>query len=61
MNTPNKLTIARIIATPFFMAALMIDFPFHYTAALILFVAAAVIAGSVRCAAVWSFLEVLLL
>ena len=40
MNTPNKLTIARIIATPFFMAALMIDFPFHYTAALILFVAA---------------------
>ena len=40
MNTPNKLTIARIIATPFFMAVLMIDFPFHYTAALILFVAA---------------------
>ena len=40
MNTPNKLTIARIIATPFFMAALMIDFPFHYTAALILFIAA---------------------
>ena len=24
MNTPNKLTIARIIATPFFMAALMV-------------------------------------
>ena len=42
MNTPNKLTIARIIATPFFMAALMIDFPFHYTVALILFVAASV-------------------
>lgn len=40
MNTPNKLTIARIIATPFFMAALMIEFPFHYTAALILFIAA---------------------
>ena len=40
MNTPNKLTIGRIIATPFFMAALMIDFPFHYTAALILFIAA---------------------
>lgn len=40
MNTPNKLTIGRIIATPFFMAALMIDFPYHYTAALILFVAA---------------------
>ena len=40
MNTPNKLTIGRIIATPFFMAALMIDFPFHCTAALILFIAA---------------------
>ncbi len=40
MNTPNKLTIGRIIATPFFMAALMIDFPFHYTTALILFIAA---------------------
>ena len=40
MNTPNKLTIGRIIATPFFMAALMIDFPFHYTAALILFISA---------------------
>ena len=40
MNTPNKLTIGRIIATPFFMAALTIDFPFHYTAALILFIAA---------------------
>ena len=40
INTPNKLTIGRIIATPFFMAALMIDFPYHYTVALILFIAA---------------------
>ena len=40
MNTPNKLTIARIVATPFFMAALMIEFPFHYTVALILFITA---------------------
>lgn len=40
MNTPNKLTVARIIATPFFMAALMLEFPFHYTAALIIFIAA---------------------
>lgn len=40
MNTPNKLTIARIIATPFFMAALMLEFPFHYIVALILFAAA---------------------
>ena len=40
MNTPNKLTVGRIIATPFFMAALMIDFPYHYTVALILFIGA---------------------
>lgn len=40
MNTPNKLTIARIIATPVFMAALMIEFPYHYTVALVLFIAA---------------------
>lgn len=40
MNTPNKLTIARIIATPVFMAALMIEFPYHYTVALLLFAAA---------------------
>jgi len=40
MNTPNKLTIGRIIATPFFMAALMLEFPYHYALALILFIAA---------------------
>lgn len=40
MNTPNKLTIARIIATPVFMAALMVEFPFHYTVALLLFAGA---------------------
>lgn len=40
MNTPNKLTIARIIATPIFMATMIIDFPFHYTVSLLLFIAA---------------------
>ena len=40
MNTPNKLTIARIIATPVFMATLMIEFPYHYTVALLLFAGA---------------------
>ncbi len=40
MNTPNKLTIVRIIATPVFMAALMIEFPYHYTVALLLFAGA---------------------
>lgn len=37
MNTPNKLTIARIIATPVFMAALMFEFPYHYTVSLVIF------------------------
>ena len=40
MNLPNKLTIMRIIMTPIFMLALLLDFPFHYGIALILFIAA---------------------
>lgn len=40
MNTPNKLTVARIIATPVFMATMLIEFPFHYTVSLVLFAAA---------------------
>ncbi len=40
MNTPNKLTIARIIATPVFMATMLIDFPYHYLISLILFIGA---------------------
>lgn len=40
MNTPNKLTLARIIATPVFMAAMLINFPYHYAVSLILFIAA---------------------
>lgn len=40
MNLPNKLTVARIIMTPLFMAAMMIEFPHHYIVALVLFVAA---------------------
>lgn len=42
MNTPNKLTVARIIATPFFMAAMLIEFEHHFLVALILFAAASV-------------------
>ena len=40
MNTPNKLTLARMIATPIFMAVMLIDFRFHYLISLVLFVAA---------------------
>ena len=40
MNLPNKLTVARLIMTPFFLAALLIEFPHHYLVALVLFAAA---------------------
>ncbi|MBO5726435.1 MAG: CDP-diacylglycerol--glycerol-3-phosphate 3-phosphatidyltransferase [Clostridia bacterium] len=41
MNLPNKLTVARIIATPIFMLLLLWEFKGHYIAALLLFIAAA--------------------
>lgn len=40
MNTPNKLTLARMIATPIFMATMLIDFPYHYLVSLVIFAAA---------------------
>lgn len=40
MNLPNKLTLGRILLVPFFAAALLIDFPYHYCVALALFIAA---------------------
>lgn len=40
MNLPNKLTLSRIILVPFFVAALLIDFPFHKAVALAIFVVA---------------------
>ena len=41
MNTPNKLTIIRIIATPLFMVSMLINFPYHYTVSFVLFILAA--------------------
>ena len=41
LNLPNKLTVARIIATPIFMLLLLWEFKGHYIAALLLFIAAA--------------------
>ncbi len=40
LNLPNKLTVARIIATPVFMLFLTWNFKGHYVAALLLFIAA---------------------
>lgn len=40
MNLPNKLTLARCIMTPIFLAMMVIDFPHHYAAALLVFILA---------------------
>ena len=42
MNLPNKLTVARILLVPFFVAVLLIDFPLNNLAALALFGAASI-------------------
>ena len=42
MNTPNKLTLARMIATPIFMAVMLIPFEYNYTVALVLFALASI-------------------
>lgn len=40
MNLPNKLTVGRIILVPFFVAALLANFPLNNAVALIIFVMA---------------------
>lgn len=42
MNLPNKLTLLRIALVPFVIAAVLIEFPFHFTVAGLLFGAAAI-------------------
>lgn len=42
MNLPNQLTVSRFVLTVVFLAVLFIEFPFHHTAALVVFIAAAV-------------------
>lgn len=37
MNLPNKLTVLRILMAPFFLVALLFNFPHHYLVALIIF------------------------
>lgn len=41
MNLPNKLTVVRIILAPLFLMLALWEFPFHYAAALVVFIAAA--------------------
>ena len=41
MNLPNKLTILRIVLSPLFLLLAVWEFPFHYAAALIVFIVAA--------------------
>ena len=40
MNLPNKLTLVRCALTPLFLACVVIEFPFHYAAALLVFIVA---------------------
>ena len=40
MNLPNKLTLGRIILVPFFVAAMLIDFPLNHLVALLIFITA---------------------
>ena len=42
MNTPNRLTLARIILTPVFMVTMLVVFPYHYAVSLVIFVAASI-------------------
>jgi CDP-diacylglycerol--glycerol-3-phosphate 3-phosphatidyltransferase len=42
MNVPNRLTLSRLILTLFFLIALLVEFPWHTTLALVLFVAASI-------------------
>lgn len=42
MNLPNKLTVLRIVLTPFYLAAMVIDFEYHYLVAAAIFIVASV-------------------
>jgi len=41
MNTPNKLTLTRIILTPIFLLVFTVTFPYHYLLAMIIYIVAA--------------------
>ncbi len=40
MNLPNKLTVLRIILTPFYLLAMLLEFRYHYLVAALIFIVA---------------------
>ena len=42
MNLPNKLTLLRIILVPVFLVCLYVQFPYHFSAALLVFAIASI-------------------
>ncbi len=42
MNTPNKLTLARVLMIPILLLLLYIDFPLHMYCALLVFILASI-------------------
>lgn len=40
MNLPNQLTVSRFVFTAFFLAAMLMEFPYHQSVALVFFVVA---------------------
>lgn len=42
MNLPNKLTVLRIILTPVYLAAMLIEFKYHYLVAALIFIIASI-------------------
>ena len=42
MDLPNKLTVGRIVLVPFFVTALLVNFPFNNVVALLLFIIASI-------------------
>lgn len=42
LNLPNKLTVIRFVLSPAVLVAMIIDFPFHYAVALLIFLIASI-------------------
>ena len=42
MNLPNKLTLLRIVLVPVFLVCMYVQFPYHFTAALVVFALASI-------------------